>query len=57
MYLIKQKISLNIDKKLLERVDKEANIHFKWFYNRLQRSKMIEYMLRSYLVNEKNKNS
>ena len=53
MYWIKKKISLNIDKALLEKIDKEAKKRYTRYYWRLQRSKMIEYMLRWYLSKNK----
>ncbi len=45
----KLKISLNIDKNVLLKLDEEIKKYFKDEYNRLQRSKMIEYILIKFL--------
>ena len=45
----KKKISLNIDRNILKQLDTEIKNHFKDEYNRLQRSKMIEYILAKFL--------
>lgn len=40
----KIKISLNVDRNVLKRLDEEIKIYFKDEYTRLQRSRMIEYI-------------
>jgi metal-responsive CopG/Arc/MetJ family transcriptional regulator len=45
----KVKISLNIDKNVLIRLDDEIKNYFKNDYNRLQRSRMIEHILLRFL--------
>lgn len=49
----KKKISLNIDWNVLNKLDTEIKNHFKNEYNRLQRSKMIEFIIIHFL-NRKN---
>lgn len=49
----KKKISLNIDWNVLIRLDEEIKKYFKDEYNRLQRSKMIEFIIIHFL-NRKN---
>lgn len=53
----KKKISLNIDWNVLSKLDEEIKKYFKDEYNRLQRSRMIEYILIKFLerVQPKNK--
>lgn len=45
----KVKISLNLDKNILKQLDEEIKIHFKDEYNRLQRSRMVEFILSKFL--------
>ena len=52
----KLKISLNIDKNVLSKLDEEIKKYFKDEYNRLQRSKMIEYILIKFLDRMQQKN-
>ncbi len=52
----KKKISLNIDWNILIKLDEEIKKYFKDEYNRLQRSKMIEYILIKFLDRMQNKN-
>lgn len=49
----KIKISLNVDKNVLKRLDEEIKIYFKDEYSRLQRSRMIEYILIHFLNRKK----
>lgn len=53
----KKKISLNIDWNVLIRLDDEIKKYFKSEYNRLQRSKMIEYILIRFLDRTQSKNT
>lgn len=52
----KKKISLNIDWNVIIKLDEEIKKYFKDEYNRLQRSKMIEYILIKFLDRMQNKN-
>ena len=45
----KVKISLNLDRNLLKQLDEEIKIHFKDEYSRLQRSRMVEFILSKFL--------
>lgn len=52
----KKKISLNIDWNVITKLDEEIKKYFKDEYNRLQRSKMIEYILIKFLDRMQQKN-
>lgn len=52
----KKKISLNLDWNVLIKLDEEIKKYFKNEYNRLQRSKMIEYILIKFLDRMQQKN-
>ncbi len=45
----KIKVSLNIDKNILNKLDEEIKNHFKDEYSRLQRSRMIEFIISKFL--------
>lgn len=53
IYGLKRKITVNLDENLLQKVDLESKKMYAGMYNRIQRSKTIEFMIRYYLANTK----